>query len=440
MNIILKTHTSVKQEKSLRSFQTQWQNPLALMAMVGLLAVFSWSNIAPVKAESFFYCVDDKGLNDSQFCHGNPLPLEKLGPLYENCDIEALDISQITGDLYGAAGDNTPRKSHLYYVYKNNGNVVDLGNIGGKGFLEEVDALSFHPVTDELWGWAQGEGLFVISTLPIFPEHAILPIVDIDHPHCQKPVEDVTIPAELIASFANEVEDITWNQTGDVLYAVENLHTNDPDSHGNIDYDDGITLWAYDTISGARELCHNLAPSITKALGHEAEIEGLEALPNDFMSIPAVEDLLIATFHGTYKMYYAIIIARPTLSTPQCEIWIDSIEVPFNDIEGITYFSDEPVLACPSVMGSWTLIMDFDCDGVGNQTVLMGFLENSIWMADNENRGTWNQNNCDVEMFDNMISPQVIWIGTLDGNQLSGTYSNNSYMGCWKAIRNSPLE
>ncbi len=439
MNIIFKTHTPVKQKKNLGHFQTQ--NPLALMAIVGLLAVFSWGNVTLVNAESFFYCVDDKGLNDSQFCHGNPLPLETLGPLYENCDIEALDISQITGDLYGAAGDNTPRKSHLYYVYKNNGDVVDLGNIGGPGFLEEVDALSFHPVTDELWGWAQGEGLFVISTLPTFPEPAILPIVDIEHPHCQKPVEDVTIPAELIASFANEVEDITWNWTGDVLYAVENLHTNDPDSHGDIDYDDGITLWAYDTINGARELCHNLVPSIIEALGHEAEIEGLEALPNDFMSIPAVEDLLIATFHGTYKMYYAVIIARPTLSTPQCEIWIDSVEVPFNDIEGITYFLDEPVSACPSVMKeNWTLTMDFNCDEVGNQTVPMAFLENSIWMANNENRGTWNQNDCHVEMSDNMMSPPVIWIGTLEGkNQLSGTYSNSDFAGCWKATRNSPL-
>ena len=227
-------------------------------------------------------------------------------------------------------------------------------------------------------------------------------------------------------------------QTGDVLYAVENLHTNDPDSHGNIDYDDGITLWAYDTISGSRELCHNLAPNIIEALGHEAEIEGLEALPNDLMSIPAVEDLLIATFHGTYKMYYAVIIARPTLSTPQCEIWIDSVEVPFNDIEGITYFSDEPVPACPSVMGSWTLIMDFDCDEMGSPALPMAFLEDSVWMANNENRGTWNQNDCDVEMSDNMMNPPVIWIGTLDGNQLSGTY-NGSYTGCWKAIRNSPL-
>ncbi|MDM8561862.1 hypothetical protein QUF54_00745 [Candidatus Marithioploca araucensis] len=448
MNTILKTHTPVTQEKNLGISQTRWQNPLAHGAMVGLLAVFSYGNVAPVNAASSFYCVDDQGLNDSQFCHGSLLPLVALGPLYENCDIEALDISQETGNLYAAAGDNTPRKSHLYYVYKGSGDVVDLGNIGGPGFLEEVDALSFHPVTDELWGWAQGEGLFVIPTLPALPVPAILPIVDIEHPRCLRPVDDVTIPADLVHPHDGEVEDITWNWTGDVLYAVENLHTDDPDSHGddedrwpgppfNIDYDNGIKLWAYDAINGARELCPNLAPSIAKALEHEAEIEGLEALPNDFLpSIPTTDDLLIATFHGPYEMYYAAIIARPTLSTPQCNIWIDRVEVPFNDIEGIAYFLDEPVPACPSVVGGWTVIIDWNCDGEDDTSAPMAFLEDSIWQLGSENGGTWEQNDCNVEMSDDTIATPVIWTGTLEGgNNLSGEYSNGSFTGCWKANR-----
>lgn len=293
MNTILKTHTPVTQEKNLGISQTRWRNPLAHWAMVGLLAIFSYGNIAPVNAASSFYCVDDQGLNDSQFCHGSPLPLVTLGPLYENCDIEALDISQETGDLYAAAGDNTPRKSHLYYVHKNNGDVVDLGNIGGPGFLEEVDALSFRPGTDELWGWAQDEGLFVISTLPAFPEPAIQPIVDIDNWLCQRPDDDVTIQVDSFYPYNGEVEDITWNWTGDVLYGVKNLHTDDPDSHGevrrpgppfNVNYDDGIKLWAY-VNEEIIELCPDLASSIAEALGHEAEIEGLEALPNDFLSV-----------------------------------------------------------------------------------------------------------------------------------------------------------
>ncbi len=466
MNTMLKTHTPVTQEKNLGISQTRRQNPLAHGAMVGLLAVFSYGNVAPVNAESSFYCIDDQGLNDSQFCHGSHLPLVALGPLYENCDIEALDISHVTDDLYAAAGDNTPRKSHLYYVYKDSGDVVDLGNIGGPGFLEEVDALSFHPVTDKLWGWAQGEGLFVISTLPTFPEPAIQPIVNINNPLCLKlSEEDVTIPAELVASFANEVEDITWNWIGDVLYAVENLHTNDPDSHGddedrwpgppfNIDYDDGIKLWAYDATYGPRELCPNLAPDIADALGHEAEIEGLEALPNDFLSISTNEDLLIATFHGPSKMYYAAIIARPTLSTPQCNIWIDSldsVQVPFNDIEGIAYFLEleeepapaEPVPACPFVVGGWTLNADLGCDETYS-TLPMAFHEDSTWQVDDSGRsggmGTWEQNDCDVKMFDNYKGLTVIWTGTLeeDGNKLLGTYRFESTTGCWNANRGTP--
>jgi hypothetical protein len=418
--------------------------------MVGVLAIFSYGNVTPVNAADFFYCVDDQGLNDSQFCHGSPLPLEKLGPLYKNCDIEALDISHVTDDLYAAAGDNTPRKSHLYYVYKDSGDVVDLGNIGGPGVLEEVDALSFHPVTDKLWGWAQGEGLFVIPTLPTFPEPAILPIVDIEHPRCKRPDDDVTIPATLMASFANEVEDITWNWTGDVLYAVENLHTDDPDSHGddedrwpgppfNIDYDDGIKLWAYVIESGEIELCPNLAPSIAEALGHEAEIEGLEALPNDFLIPPiaADKDLLIATFHGPHEMYYAAIIARPTLSTPQCEIWIDSVEVPFNDIEGIAYFLEEeepapaePAPACPSVVGYWTVNFDWKCDD-SSRNISLTFNEDLTFQVGDGYAGTWSQKDCEIKW---VYTTSTTYTGTIDGSSMYGSMiSSNGNKGCWKA-------
>ncbi|MDM8561861.1 hypothetical protein QUF54_00740 [Candidatus Marithioploca araucensis] len=439
MNTILKTHTPVTQEKNLGKSKTRYL--LTYWTIVGVLAV-SWNSVIPVNAD-FFYCVHDDGLNDSQFCHGEPLHLETLGPLYDNCDIEALDISHVTNDLYAAAGDDTPRKSHLYYVHKNNGDVVDLGNIGGPGFLEEVDALSFHPVTDELWGWAQGEGLFVISALPAFPEPAIQPIVDINKSHCLKPIEEITIPAELIISFTNEVEDMTWNWTGDVLYAVENMHTDNPDK--GID-NNGIKLWAYDEINGTKILCTNLTPSIAEYLGNSAEIEGLEALPNDFMNPPitADEDLLIATFHGQHKMYYAMITIYPTLSTSQCDIWIDRVEVPFNDIEGIAYIDIEEIAylpeelsACPSVVGEWMVTLDWNCDDVDDLTLPMAIHEESTWQFDSwVNGGAWIQNNCDLEMTDNAMNIPVIWTGTLegDGNKLSGTYSNGGgFKGCWGA-------
>lgn len=322
------------------------------------------------------YCVHDGLLNDSQFCYGTPTPfVNPLGPVYENCDIESLDIMHSTDDLYAAAGDNTPRKSHLYYVYKHNGDVVDLGDIGGPGFLEEIDALSFHPLTDDLWGWAQGNGLFKITVVPLpplfpqppffppspftaeplFPEAIpIQPVVNINNSVCKKPTSKVpTIPAELVLEMKGEIEDITWNQSGDRLYGVKNLHTDHPvDSHGkeeggwpyiplhpDIDYEEGIELWVYHYNTGKYEVvCPNLAPTIAKILGNEAEIEGLESLPNNFINpnVPAGQDLIVVSFHGPNIIYYAGIITSPTGSSQQqCNIWISPDKTAFNDIEGM---------------------------------------------------------------------------------------------------------
>jgi hypothetical protein len=149
-----------------------------------------------------------------------------------------------------------------------------------------------------------------------------------------------TIPAELVLKMKGEIEDITWNQKGDVLYGVENLHTDPVDSHSavedkwpynnpvrpnDIDYDKGIKLWAYSDKTGQyKVVCPNLASSIAKELKNEAEIEGLESLPGT-----AGQDFLVVSFHGPKKIYYAGIIL------PQCDIWIKGDDTAFNDIEGM---------------------------------------------------------------------------------------------------------
>ena len=61
------------------------------------MALASWGMTA--LAAPAIYCVHDKGLNDSQFCVGYPLPFPSngivpMGPLYQNCDIEALDLDE----------------------------------------------------------------------------------------------------------------------------------------------------------------------------------------------------------------------------------------------------------------------------------------------------------------------------------------------------------
>jgi len=334
--------------------------------------------------EATIYCVHDDGLNDSQFCYTTPPSfISSLGPLYKDCDIEALDTLQSTDELYAAAGDDTPRPSHLYYVNKQNGNIEDLGDIGGPDFLREIDALSFRPDGHQLWGWAQGEGLFVIHMLlpnplssipPLFPVTPsypqgipIQPIVDINYPQCLKPTSEVPIiEAELVLSEPIEVEDITWNWQGDVLYAVENIHINhDSDSHGDsedrwskpdFDFDfeqgdidndgvnEGIRFWASDG-NVIVEICHDLIPSIKAKLGRQAEIEALESLPPELFPEtvdPNSEDLLVVGFHGPKKMLYAVIKTPSIPSSPNagCTLlsWLDeTTETALNDIEGIAY-------------------------------------------------------------------------------------------------------
>lgn len=333
------------------------------------------------------YCLHDEGLNDSQFCYGIPSPtplIVPLGPLYVDCDIEALDTLHKTDDLYAAAGDNTPRKGHLYYVYKHNGDIVDLGDPNGPGSLDEIDALSFHPITQDLWGWAQGEGLFVINTLPpppIFPPSPfpanppfpegiqIQPVVNIHNPICLKPVSKVpVISASIVLNHPIEVEDITWNWRGDIIYAVENAHTDNVDSHGQHedlwpygnpkDYDfdqadidgdgeiEGVTLWASDGFI-IKEVCHDLSPKIEEKLGYIAEIEALESLPPDIIPVadidPNAEDLLLVGFHGPQRMLYTVVIIPAITSfvpSTECRIWTwlnHKISTSLNDIEGLAY-------------------------------------------------------------------------------------------------------
>ncbi|BAP56970.1 aminopeptidase Y [Thioploca ingrica] len=319
----------------------------------------------PLTQASTIYCVHDQGSNNSQFCFGTPLPFPPagilpLGPIHQQCDIEALDIQPVTDDLFAASGDNTPRKGHLYRVNKNNGAIIDVGKIvdeATQADITEVDALSFQPLTGALWGWGQDTGLFVIdSALPQSGE----PI----QAQCLSTPTVPAIAAKVVirrqGTEAMEVEDITWNQNGTVLYATENKHTDSLDSHGdpenrwtlpdfNFDFDDGIRLWAYDTTDSGviREICSNLTTEIANQLGQPAEIEALESLPNDLFNpiiVPDNQDLLLAGFHGPKQLLYAVIatpplpLLPPPAALPPCELlWKGVIPTQFNDIEGLAY-------------------------------------------------------------------------------------------------------
>ena len=146
------------------------------------------------------YAVHDEGLNDSQLFTVSPETFEvkALGGLKNAHDIEALDIHPQTGELYAASGRHTNKPGHLYKVDKATGELTDIGPTG----FDEIDGLSFAP-DGTLWGWAQDVGLLIINTS--------------------------TGKAEVVVAYAGEIEDLTWNTAGTVLYGVGNLG-NGPDA------------------------------------------------------------------------------------------------------------------------------------------------------------------------------------------------------------------
>jgi len=262
--------------------------------------------IESIPAACHLYAVNDKGLNHSQFLTIDPdrLEIKRLGPVYKGHDIEALDIRPKTGELYAASGDNTGNKGHLYQVDKENGQILDLGSTPCK----EVDALTFHP-DGTLWAWGQDCGLFKIEN-PLAPEKAKL-----------------VIPS----NGEVEVEDMTWNTKGTILYGVENLHDgHHPDSHGaseenyseNLDFEQGIRLWAYHLESGdMKTLCDDF-------MGSLMEVEAMETLP---------DDSLIFRFHGSHNLTFG------TVSVQNCQMTVKKeLSTPYNDVEGIAL----PTQAC----------------------------------------------------------------------------------------------
>jgi len=240
------------------------------------------------------YGVHDAGLNNSHFFTIDTTRDVTELSVYPGYDIEGLDIHPQSCQLYASAGDDTPNPGHLYLVNKENGELTDLGFTG----FQEVDALSFNPKVNpddegRLWGWAQDEGLLRFDDLPS------------------------SATATLVVPYSGEIEDITWNNAGTILYGVQNVHGgHDPDSHGPLDPDGGVRVLAYDGIE------------ITACeLDEVKEIEALDTLP---------DGNLIIGYHGHNKLLIGVLSFKPPLP---CSIThTEEISSPYNDVEGIAWF------------------------------------------------------------------------------------------------------
>ena len=157
------------------------------------------------------------------------------------------------------------------------------GDVAG---FEEIDALAFRP-DGTLWAWAQGQGLIQIDT--------------------------GNADSSLVLPYDGEIEGLTWDVEGRILYAVENEHGGrDPDSETDTQ---GVILWAYNYEDGVvKAKCDLLDEGVS-------EVESLETLP---------DNTLLFSYHNANQFVSGRIKPDSCRTTP---LSVD-FEMPYRDVEG----------------------------------------------------------------------------------------------------------
>jgi hypothetical protein len=87
---------------------------------------------------------------------------------------------------------------------------------------------------------------------------------------------------------------------------------------------------------------------------------------------------------------------------------------------------------CPSMVGTWDLAYDWDCDGSW-EYAWIEFFSDGTFEDEFYAGGTWTQNGCDVDwVYDN--GTHYWGLMTLDGTYMSGDMLDfNGRDGCWTA-------
>jgi hypothetical protein len=202
------------------------------------------------------YGVHDDG-KDTQFfiINSGTSEVHVRSILGENYQIDALDTQPLTNQLYAASSDNTGEKGHIYQVRNGAQNLTDFGETD----FREINALAFHP-EGTLWGWAQDAGLFQIEN------------GENNEPDINT-VEVVLSYDREVGVVEVEVNDLTWNTAGTILYGIGRL------LHKSQNPDDSLStenkLWAYNASEGTvNTVCDNIMDSLDN-------VGSLETLPND---------------------------------------------------------------------------------------------------------------------------------------------------------------
>ncbi|NJO17320.1 MAG: hypothetical protein HC877_16720 [Thioploca sp.] len=268
---------AVTPDKELAEGEAQWWIQTANSSGSGPLSAamsFTVEKVTTCK----LYAVDDEGLNDSQFLVIDPqsATINALGALYVDHDIEALDASLETEQLYAASGTDALLPGVLYTVDSSTGQLNVLGDLG----LADVSGLSINPMTGQLWGWSPGNGLFWVDVaqLPLLPQFEWLSTMRID--------------------------DLTWNEEGTMLYLAQRNK-----------------LLRYEG--------NKAKPTLICTLPEERKIEALEMTPGN---------VLLMGIDGKDIVYTVNMDNMDNMdSDKNCVIEpFDTLETPYQDIEGMT--------------------------------------------------------------------------------------------------------
>jgi len=264
------------------------------------------------------FAVNDKALNDSQivFMGGDGTGVTPLGVEYPGYDLEAMDIDA-NNVLYAASGDDTANQGHLYKVNKTTAALTDLGAL----CVREADGISFDLTTNTLYGWGQDQGIFKV----LRDANG-----EIDPDTC-----------EIVLPGTGEIEDLTWNNDGTILYGVGNISEGDPDASNDDDKPRGV-LVQYAPLTGEVNFpCGEVMEGLP-------EIEGMEMQP---------DGSLMFSYHDQNK-----VSVYGYIDPQSCMLYTGVDEpnpTPYNDIEALACCVDQG----PEV--EWTYQADYVGDATG---------------------------------------------------------------------------
>lgn len=283
----------------------------------------------------YTYAVHDEKLNDTQIVRfGSDGIVEPLGDVHLELDIEGIDVDSWEM-VIGSSGDDGEQPGHLYEINPNTGDVYPIGDIcfdfpGDTGITlapglestrvcgKEVSAISFNPVDDTLWGWAEECGL-----------------VEID---------PWTANAELVFAYPNDggvtcltkdprkvtpiVEDMTWDNYGELIY-----------------YAEGSKVWAFD-LTGV------LSPNPKLIASLSGNVEAIEMFSG-------IDDKLLLNVHNSS--------APRVLDVMTGNSYLSDIQVgELKDIEAMgTCLGDIPPPLCVLEESGWMYTKDSINDSSG---------------------------------------------------------------------------